>query len=57
LVLAILDEMRAETVDGLARPGNPTEFGFGALHGQLVAIETMRERLAAAVEQRDEDAE
>jgi hypothetical protein len=57
LVLALLDNMRAEIIDGLARPSNPTEFGFGTLHGQLSAVETMRERLTDAVEQRDEDAE
>jgi hypothetical protein len=53
LILALLDTMRSETVDGLASPGDPTAFGFGKLHGQLVVIEEMRERLTAAVEQRD----
>jgi hypothetical protein len=53
LVLAILDALRAETIDGLASPGNPTEFGFGTLHGQMKAINEMVERFNDAVNQRD----
>lgn len=53
LVLAILDMIRAETLKGLIAPGDRTEFGFGALHGQLVAIDAMTEKLTDAVEQRD----
>lgn len=50
VVLAILDELRAETIEGLGSPGNPTEFGFGTLHGQMKAIEELRNRLNRAVE-------
>lgn len=49
-MLAILDELRAETITGLGSPGNPTEFGFGTLHGQMKAIEELRDRLNRAVE-------
>ena len=53
LVLAILDGLRAEIISGLASPGNPTEFGFGTLHGQMAAVEAMVQRLTDACEQRD----
>lgn len=55
MVLVILDALRSETLEGLASPGNPTEFGFGTLHGQLKMIEELRGRLNDAVEGSEAD--
>jgi len=51
LILHLLDTLRAETIDGLSSPGNPTEFGFGTIHGQMKTIEEMHSRLSDLVEQ------
>ena len=47
---ALLDGTRAEVIAGLESPSNPTEFGFGTLHGMLAAIENVREKLNKLVE-------
>lgn len=49
--LAILDEKRAEVIAGLESPSNPSEFGFGTLHGMLAAIESIRTKIDELVEQ------
>lgn len=58
VVLAILDEIRAELIEGVEQPGEEfrSEFGFGKLSGSLSLVKEIRARMESFVEESDRQA-
>jgi hypothetical protein len=49
--------MREKVIAGLGSPGTPTEFGFGALHGQFITLADFERELNDIVEQSNRNSE